>query len=448
MSLRIARPGLVASASALVLATAFVAAAPERSACAQSAPSASNVAAARALFASGVKMQESGNPAGALDLFHRADTLYSAPTIQLHLAECQALVGQLVESAETYRRLLNTVLPSDASAPFRAAQTQGQAELPAVEARIPQLRIDVFPPSTDGLDVQIDSVPQSTALVGVSRPVNPGDHHITASAPGYSTAEASLRLPEGKKDAAVSLTLRRSAGYATRDGAIPPPPPPLEVDGAAVGSSRPQDSRFGFIIGGRGGVNFITGSLDGPTDISKNLGAGGSIGIEGGFRLARKLYLGLTFEYAAFSGGSPDSSQFRSGDVVSESASSEYFGGDVGYMSNPLGTVGFYGEVGVGYRHLGYSATDTLGDVDDTFDFGGVEGQLGLGMTIRAGKSLLFIPKAEVNAGSFSVNSNSCLSTCATISSATDANPSTRSSCSRSASTTTTITETFLQARL
>jgi tetratricopeptide (TPR) repeat protein len=423
VSLRIARPGLVASASAFLVAIAFVAAAPERSAYAQSAPSASNIAAARALFSSGVKMQESGNPAGALDLFRRADSLYSAPTIQLHLAECQAEVGQLVESAETYRRLINTVLPSDASAPFRAAQTQGQQELPAVESRIPQLRVDVAPANADGLEVQIDGIVQSAALVGVSHPVNPGEHRVVATAPGYGPAETTMRVPEGKKDAAVALILRRGAGYAYRDGAIPPPPPPLEVDGAAVGSSRPEDSRFGFILGGRGGVNFATGTLDGTTAIKMNLGTGGSIGLEAGVRLARKLYLGATFEYAAFSGGSPLASKLPDNESVTESASSEYFGVDVGYMSNPTGTAGFYGEVGLGYRLLSYSASDTSLDVNDSFNFGGAEGQLGLGMTIRIGKSLLFIPKADVNVGSFSVSYSCATSTCATLSSSPQSNP-------------------------
>ena len=340
-------------------------------------------------------------------------------------------MGQLVESAETYRRLANTQLPSDASAPFRAAQQQGQAELTTVDARVPQLRIDVLPANTEGLEVQVDGSVLNAALIGVSRPVNPGEHRVVATAPGFVTAETTLSIPERKKDAAVTLTLQPGAGGRpggsgsfTHGPGMVPPPPPLEVNGAYAVNGRPEDSRFGFILGGRGGVNVLGGSLDGPTAIKNNLGIGGSVAVEGGVRFARRLYLGATFEYAGYSGGTLDSSRFASSDQVTQSANSEYVGVDLGLMSNPTSLAGFYGEVGVGYRLLNYSASDTDGAVADSFNFGGVEGQVGAGMTLRAGRSLLFIPKVDVNFGSFSVLSSSCAASgCKTLAQSTDANP-------------------------
>ena len=425
MSLRIVRPGLVARVALLLgaLSAAAVTVASEPTAHAQQTPSASDISAARALFAQGVKLQESGKPAEALELFRRADHVYAAPTIQLHLAECQAAVGQLVESAETYRRLNNTNLPADASVPFRAAQTQGQTELPQVEARIPQLRVDVVPPNTDGVEVQIDGVPLNAALVGVSRPINPGEHKIVASAPGFASAGQTVTVPERRRDGTVTLTLTPLAGRADTTGAIPPPPPPMEVDGAAAESN--ANSRYGFLLGARGGVNILAGSLDGPTSISKNLGVGGSFGIEGGFRLARRLYLGATFEYVSYSGGDIDSSVYPTGDSISQSAHSEYFGVDVGYMSNPTGTLGFYGELGAGYRVLSYAANDTDTRIADNFEFGGGEGQIGLGATLRIGKYILLIPKVDLNVGTFSVNSNTCSLAygCRTIANQTTADP-------------------------
>jgi hypothetical protein len=428
VSLRIAFSRSGALSVALVFTTlAVFTAGTERVASAQGSPSASDISAARALFASGVKLQESGKPAEALELFRRADRVYAAPTIELHLAECQALVGQLVESAETYRRLINTQLPADASAPFKAAQQQGQSELPAVDARVPQLRVDVAPANVDGLEVQVDGTVLNAALVGISRPINPGEHRVSASAPGYAPAETSVTIPERKKDGAVSLTLtpgRPGGLVGARGPGVPPPPPPLEVNGAYASGVRPEDSRFGFILGGRGGINILGGSLDGPNSIKTNAGVGASIGIEGGLRFARHWYLGATFEYAGYSGGNLDAGRFSAGDAVSQSANSEYFGLAFGFMSHPTGVAGFYGEVGAGYRLFNYSATDTDGDVADSFNFGGVEGQIGAGMTIRAGKSLLFIPKIDVNLGSFSVLSSSCAAAgCQTIASTTDANP-------------------------
>ena len=53
---------------------------------------------ARTLFNEGVKLQESGKAADiptALAKFEAAEKYYPAPTIILHLAECQALTGRL-----------------------------------------------------------------------------------------------------------------------------------------------------------------------------------------------------------------------------------------------------------------------------------------------------------------------------------------------------------------
>ena len=281
----------------------------------------------------------------------------------------------------------------------------------------------MVPPNTDGVEVQIDGVPLNAALVGVSRPINPGEHKIVASAPGFASAGQTVTVPERRRDGTVTLTLTPLAGRADTTGAIPPPPPPMEVDGAAAESN--ANSRYGFLLGARGGVNILAGSLDGPTSISKNLGVGGSFGIEGGFRLARRLYLGATFEYVSYSGGDIDSSVYPTGDSISQSAHSEYFGVDVGYMSNPTGTLGFYGELGAGYRVLSYAANDTDKRIADNFEFGGGEGQIGLGATLRIGKYILLIPKVDLNVGTFSVNSNTCSLAygCRTIANQTTADP-------------------------
>src|SRR3984957_12939295 len=86
-------------------------------------------AAARELFVEGVKLQEAGSFADALDRFDRAQAVFSAPTHLLHIAECEAAVGKLVESAETYRTLTRTTLPPGAPNAFVQAQKPGTAKL-------------------------------------------------------------------------------------------------------------------------------------------------------------------------------------------------------------------------------------------------------------------------------------------------------------------------------
>src|SRR5262249_40398378 len=56
-------------------------------------------AAARAAYQEGVQLQDQGKPAEALARFEAAQGLYDAPTHLLHIAECQALTGKLVEAS-------------------------------------------------------------------------------------------------------------------------------------------------------------------------------------------------------------------------------------------------------------------------------------------------------------------------------------------------------------
>jgi hypothetical protein len=132
--------GLVAAA----LASMF---APTRSAHAEATElsEAERKAAARSLFQEGVKAQDAGRHAEALVLFSKAQKLYDAPTHLLHIAECQALTGKLVEAAETYETLKRVPLAPGAPDVFVEAKRRAEQDLPALRARIPSLRIDVSP---------------------------------------------------------------------------------------------------------------------------------------------------------------------------------------------------------------------------------------------------------------------------------------------------------------
>ena len=70
------------------------------------AQSAADKATARQLAVQGIKVYEDGKYSEALDKLERAQTLYDAPVHLLYIARCQHKLGMLVESAETYRRMV------------------------------------------------------------------------------------------------------------------------------------------------------------------------------------------------------------------------------------------------------------------------------------------------------------------------------------------------------
>ncbi|MCA9584882.1 MAG: PEGA domain-containing protein [Myxococcales bacterium] len=155
--------------------------------------------AARAAYLEAVQLQEAGNFKDALPRFEAAQSLFDAPTHILHIAQCQAQLGKLVEAQESYELLSRTQLAPGAAEAFRQAQVAGKKELAALKPRVPTLRIRVTPnPTTlSALSVQLNGVAMPNELVGIARPVNPGKYRITATASGFSAAPVEVDLAEG-----------------------------------------------------------------------------------------------------------------------------------------------------------------------------------------------------------------------------------------------------------
>jgi hypothetical protein len=156
-------------------------------------------AAARAAYLEGAALQEKGDCPSALQRFEAAQKLYDAPTHLLHIAQCQAATGKLVEAQETYETLVHKNL-TGAPDPFRQAQDTARKELPALQPRIPTLRVNLTPPAAGLKDlvVQLNGARMPNELMGIARPVNPGDYTVTASASGFKPATVSgVKLGEG-----------------------------------------------------------------------------------------------------------------------------------------------------------------------------------------------------------------------------------------------------------
>src|SRR4051812_27362394 len=182
-------------------------------------------AAARAAYQEGVKLQDDGKFADALARFESAEKLFDAPTHLLHIAECQALTGRLVEASETYETLTHKTLPPGAPDAFTQAQQQGQAELPALRARIPSLRVTVKPgpQQVQNLQVNVNGVNMPNELLGIARPLNPGTYRFSAQAVGWSTASP-IDVPLGEKEQkSVELTLQQVAGGGPAVVVVPGP---------------------------------------------------------------------------------------------------------------------------------------------------------------------------------------------------------------------------------
>jgi hypothetical protein len=180
------------------------------SAATQQLSEADRKASARAAFADGVELQDHGDCPRALARFETAERLHDAPTHLLHLAQCQATLGKLVEAQESYATLDHITLSAQAPDAFREAQETGRAELSRLRPRVPTLRLETVPPapSLKNLVIQINGARIPSDLVGIARPVNPGRYHVTVTAAPNRSATGDVEINEGDTRS-VELRLAR-----------------------------------------------------------------------------------------------------------------------------------------------------------------------------------------------------------------------------------------------
>lgn len=172
-------------------------------------------AAARAAATDGAKAFGEKRWADAIDLFSKAESLVHAPPHLLYLARSYEKIGKLVKAQETYSKLTHETIPADKPKVFHEAKESAIKELAALEPRIPTLKT-LVEGNTAGKPVKVlvDGVEMNSALIGINRPVDPGEHKLEASTDGMASAPVTVILKEGAKES-VTLTLVATATVVT-----------------------------------------------------------------------------------------------------------------------------------------------------------------------------------------------------------------------------------------
>jgi len=381
-------------------------------------------AAARDLFRQGDELQRAGKMAEALDKFNRAQQVFPAPTNQVRIAECDAALGRLVESAETYRAVVRTTLPAGSPAAFTAAVEQAKAELAQVEPRVPKLVVVTDPPSVPQAQLTIDGQSVPAALIGEQIPLDPGSHRVSVQAPGLAAPEQSVVLKE-RETRSVTLVLKPAPGmlppppptgappppggarpvppaaeYVGGGEGAPPPPPPL-VEGGAIEPAH-KASRVGLLLGLHLGLDLPTGQIPvaagfPAVDVSAVSGSGFAYALDGGLRFARQWYIGLTVEHASLGAGR-DVGTFQA-NAQQLSSNTTALGLVLGLIVNPE-HVSFFGEIGAQARWYSINWTDGFGQTQSS-SYNGGEVLLGAGVWIPAGRSFRLLPEATASIGTF-----------------------------------------------
>lgn len=177
-------------------------------------PSASELQAARDLFAQAQKDEEKQDWLGALEKLKRVASVKVTPGVKSHMAACEEKLGQLVLALADYTAA-ETLAKQQNNAEVLAAIADPMAKL---RARVPTLTINA---PADAV-VSLDEKRIASGVIGIPMPIDPGPHRIDAKLAGKPNYGATVRVKE--KDAAV-VDIKFDAPDPNPPKTDPNPPP-------------------------------------------------------------------------------------------------------------------------------------------------------------------------------------------------------------------------------
>ncbi len=178
---------------------------------------------------------------------------------RLNLATCYEHIGKLASAWGLYRESVE--LAKKVGDTKRAEYAQKQAA--ALEPRLPKLAISAPASPPAGFVVKRDETTVDAGALGVALYVDPGTHHVTASAPGFETFTVTITLPESKTEtiAVPNLAPRPAAPVVS---SAEKPAQPAEPEPAPTGSIARSRKLLALGLGGAGvalvGVSLVFGS--------------------------------------------------------------------------------------------------------------------------------------------------------------------------------------------
>lgn len=171
----------------------------------------------------------------SLDLFVKATKIYPRALGAHRNAGLVARgLGRVALAARSFREVARKA-PLEASESRRRWAAPAAKEADLLEPRVPHLVVKLSPdPTPDGIVVRLDGEPIGDALLKTQIALDPGEHDVTAEAPGYKGASQHIKLAE-KELVDVALTLEAlpkppetgPGPIATSAGPAPPAPTPI-----------------------------------------------------------------------------------------------------------------------------------------------------------------------------------------------------------------------------
>lgn len=222
-------------------------------------PSEADKAQARVLGEEGQQALAKQDYEVAYDRFKRAEALYHAPTLLLGLARSAVGAGKYVQAQEAYNKLIREPLPKNAPDPFVRAQEDAKKEIIGLDQKIAWATITVTGPAKPVVTLDDESIP--AAALGGKRPINPGEHVVKASGPGYLEREERFSIVSG-----AATTVEVALEVDPHAGDLPEPVPGTPSTGDTGDGQRIG----GYVTLGVGAAGLLMGVITGGLAVGKH----------------------------------------------------------------------------------------------------------------------------------------------------------------------------------
>jgi hypothetical protein len=201
---------------------------------------ADSLAAARALFADGVRDEEAGRFSEALEKFLHVREVRDTAPVEYRVGSCEEGIGKSTAAYTAYRQAI--ALGQGDSTNLEVVRAAVD-RLDALGHRVARLMLALPDGAPADVDVRIDNASVARAALTQPVPVEPGPHVVTAAAKGSPPFRSEIFLPAG---AQASVTVSLSFPSAAL--------PSEDVPGATPRSSQGRRTAGFVLVGGGAAV--------------------------------------------------------------------------------------------------------------------------------------------------------------------------------------------------
>jgi hypothetical protein len=201
-------------------------------------------AAARELGKQGLTALDQGDFAKAEDRLSRAIALHDVPTLRLARARARRSNDHLVSAGEDYRAVLRWPKSDGEPRVFADARREARLELESLEPRIPRLTLLL---KSGPATIKVEGVEWPEALIGVARPMDPGQYVVQVIGAAGQVVSHRVRLEAGQDE---TLTLEAPEQASAKTATVPEPlrvtqsdlPASEQPEVSAAASPSPQNA--------------------------------------------------------------------------------------------------------------------------------------------------------------------------------------------------------------